>query len=83
MRRFALDDEQEELLREWQKNHDCKFRRDDGYRDGGTFGGIDTFTFIPTSVEMVTLVKCACGAELDLSPEHIFFEKLKRKDNSK
>lgn len=78
MRRFTLNDEQEELLRDWQNNHDCKYRRENGYRDAGTFGGADTFTFIPTSIEMVTLVKCACGAEIDLSPEHIFFEKLKK-----
>ena len=37
-----------------------------------------TLTFIPTSIEIVTLVQCACGAEIDLSPEHIFFEKLKK-----
>ena len=81
---FTLDDEQEILLRNWQKNHACKYRLEDGNRYTSTFGGADTFTFIPTSVEEVVIVKCACGAEIDLSPEHIFFQKLKkRKDSSK
>lgn len=79
---FKLDDEQENLLRDWQENHDCKYRLKNGYRHTGSFGGADTFTFIPTTVEEVVIVKCACGAEIDLSPEHIFFQKLneKRKD---
>ena len=82
---FKLDDEQENLLRDWQENHDCKYRLKNGYRHTGSFGGADTFTFIPTTVEEVVIVKCACGAEIDLSPEHIFFQKLneKRKDSSK
>ena len=81
---FTLDDEQESLLRDWQKNHACKYRLEDGNRYTGTFGGADTFAFIPTSVEEVVIVKCTCGAEIDLSPEHIFFQKLKkRKDSSK
>ena len=56
---FTLDDEQEGLLRDWQKNHACKYRLKDGNRYTGTFGGADTFTFIPTSVEEVVIVKCA------------------------
>ena len=82
---FELDNGQENLLRDWQENHDCKYRLENGYRNTGSFGGADTFTFIPTTVEEVVIVKCACGAEIDLSPEHIFFQKLneKRKDSSK
>ena len=82
---FKLDDEQENLLRDWQENHDCKYRLKNGYRHTGSFGGADTFMFIPTTVEEVAIVNCACGAEIDLSPEHIFFQKLneKRKDSSK
>ena len=44
---FKLDDEQENLLRDWQENHDCKYRLKNGYRHTGSFGGADTFTFIP------------------------------------
>ena len=29
---FTLDDEQESLLRDWQKNHACKYRVEDGNR---------------------------------------------------
>ena len=47
---FKLDDEQENLLRDWQENHDCKYRLKNGYRHTGSFGGADTFTFIPTSI---------------------------------
>ena len=43
---FKLDDEQENLLRDWQENHDCKYRLKNGYRHTGSFGGADTFMFI-------------------------------------
>lgn len=36
---FTLDDEQESLLHDWQKNHACKYRLEDGNRYTGTFGG--------------------------------------------
>ena len=81
---FELDNEQENLLRDWQENHDCKYRLENEYRNTGSFSGADTFTFIPTTVEEIVIVKCACGAKIDLSPEHIFFQKLKnKKDSSK
>ena len=76
---FKLDDEQERMLRDWQENHDCKYRLENGYRNTGSFGGADTFMFIPTTVEEVVIVKCDCGAKIDLSPEHIFFQKLKNR----
>ena len=30
---FKLDDEQERLLRDWQENHECKYRLENGYRN--------------------------------------------------
>lgn len=76
---FTLNDEQERLLREWQAGHECKYRSSDGRRNVGTFGGTDTFTFIPTTVEEVVMVECACGEKIDLSLEHIFFQKLRQR----
>lgn len=69
MIRFILDDEQEKKVRDWQKNHECKYRMPDGARRGGAFGDIETYCFVPTSIGIVTVVKCACGAEIDVTGE--------------
>lgn len=73
---FTLDDKQEKLLREWQTGHDCQYRVPGGMRNVGSFGGADTFMFIPTNVEEIVIVKCACGAEIDLSPELLFHREM-------
>ena len=67
MIQFTLDDEQEQKVRDWQKNHICKFRQPDGNRRGGSFGDIETYSFVPTSLGVVSVVKCACGSEIDVT----------------
>lgn len=62
--------EREHELKAWQQNHPCKFRRADfgGARYAGSFGGADTFCFTPLSIgSAIVKVRCACGAELDLT----------------
>ena len=68
---FQLTDEQVKKLRKWQDTHKCKFRVKGGtLRYVGSFGGEDTFCFTPTSIGgMFTVVRCACGAEVDLTED--------------
>ena len=65
---FTLDDAQEARIKEWQRTHECRFRDPrTGQRCGGTFGDIETYYFVPTSVGIVEGVKCACGSSIDVS----------------
>lgn len=59
MIQFALDDTQEQKIRDWQKNHVCPFRMPDGQRKGGSLGDIETYSFVPTTVGVIAVVKCA------------------------
>ena len=69
MKRFVLDDEQEKKVRDWQNSHKCAFRQADGSRRGGSFGDLETYCFVPTSIGTIVVVKCACGAEIDVTGE--------------
>lgn len=69
MKQFILDDEQEKKVSDWQKNHKCPFRMEDGCRRGGSFGDIETYSFTPTSIGIVVTVKCACGSKIDVTGE--------------
>lgn len=69
MIRFILDDEQEQKVRDWQRNHECPFRMKDGSRRGGSFGDIETYSFTPTSIGIVATARCACGSEIDVTGE--------------
>jgi len=68
---FGLRSSEVEKLVEWAEAHDptCKFH-DDGtlvFPPGGAIGGRITYAFTPTSLGVVTIVKCACGEKLDLT----------------
>jgi len=65
---FMVDDVQEERIKYWQDNHECPFREaNTGKRRRGTAGDIDSFTFVPTALGTVTVVRCGCGAEIDVT----------------
>ena len=68
MRTFTITDEQEAMIKEWQANHECKFRDARfGGRYVGAVGGADTYQFTPTGIGTVKSVKCACGARFDFT----------------
>lgn len=69
---FKIDDEQEQKLNEWHRSHNCEYRESDGrYRISSqlsSFGELETFQFVPTSIgAVVTTCKCACGETIDLT----------------
>jgi len=61
---FSLDATQKEKLAVWIKEHDktCPYAVKQG-----AIGGRLTWTFTPTSLGLVSRVKCACKEEVDLS----------------
>lgn len=66
-RGFPISEEEQEKIREWQKEHD---REVHGATDiegcltkAGAIGGDYTYEFIPTSIGTFGLVKCTCGAK--------------------
>lgn len=63
---FALDDIQFIKLVKWEREHDktCKFANP---MKQGACGGRLTYSFTPTSLGVVTKIKCACGEEVDVS----------------
>ena len=68
MRTFTITDDQEARIKDWQENHECKFRNKEwGGRYVGAIGGADTYRFTPTSIGVIKSVECACGARLDFS----------------
>lgn len=65
---FEISDNQEKKLNEWRENHTCAIRKQGGFRYAGTFGEVDTFRFVPTSLgDVITTVTCACGEKIDLT----------------
>jgi len=59
--KFELTDEQTDAYILWQKNHECTLKQH------GAIGGAITFEFTPTGLGIVESVKCACGAEKNLT----------------
>lgn len=57
--KFELDNDQITKLKNW--NHDCKLFYE------GAIGGSLTYQFTDTNLGRITVVKCACGAEIDLT----------------
>lgn len=63
-KQFHLSTEETLEYLNWKDNHDCPFA--DPMKQGA-IGGRMTFSFTPTSLGLIAKVKCACGAELDLT----------------
>ena len=67
MLEFGFTAEEEDLIRNWQKNHDCRYRTEGGGRYVDFVGSTDTYSFTPCTIGCIRVVRCACGAKLDLS----------------
>jgi len=68
MKMFELTDAQWIQASEFSRNHKCPIELDEfGYKKMGAIGGGLTFCFTPTGLGNIEVVKCACGAELNLT----------------
>ena len=68
--RFCLSPVEQERFVAWDAGHyhDCKFFDDgSGSSKTGAIGGRLTFCFTVTSIGVVAVVRCACGAEADVT----------------
>ena len=70
--KFELTEEELKKYKEWADTHECKFRTQPSWahkplRYVGDIGGEDEFCFTPTGLGVITKVKCACGAEINLT----------------
>ena len=70
--RFELTEKEYQKYTEWADTHECKFRIKKEWmskpmRYVGPIGGEDTFCFTPTGLGTAVKVKCACGAEINLT----------------
>ena len=63
---FQLDKDEITRLNEWYAEHKktCRYGKPENQ---GAIGGALTFSFTQTSIGCVTEVRCACGAEEDLT----------------
>lgn len=57
MRYFVITDYQEEQLSKWIKEHECSVRG----KYHGAIGGAISYVFVPTSIDLIFNVECACG----------------------
>ncbi len=65
---FELDKEQQEKVKDFKNSHECKLSTNDfGPRYVGAIGGSTTYSFTPTGLGVITIVKCACGKEIDIT----------------
>lgn len=66
--KFELDERDSIEAAKWIKEHKCKIKRDIfGRKKVGAIGGEITYSFTPTGVGCIVIVKCHCGKQLDLS----------------
>lgn len=70
---FYMSKEQNEACAKWQNDHDKSKHMNSekskaaGHRYSGAIGGAYTWSFTPTSVGTVTMLKCSCGEGIDVS----------------
>jgi hypothetical protein len=69
MRSFTVDAGQEALISAWESEHACGLPADPilGGKQIGAIGGEISYVFAPTSLGVILVVKCACGAELNVT----------------
>ncbi len=63
---FKLDEKELTEYRKWIEEHDKTCPHADPMKQGA-IGGRLTYTFTPTSLGVITIVKCACGEEINLT----------------
>lgn len=63
---FGLYEEQRKAIRDWMTSHDL-IKHGGKTRQVGAIGGAFTYEFTPTSIGIVTTVRCSCGDTLDVS----------------
>ena len=61
---FALSEDEHKKYREWNLEHikTCPL-----FGNDGAIGGRLTFCFTPTGLGNITVVKCCCGEEINLT----------------
>lgn len=61
---FDIVGKEAETLHNWLTEHDktCSVKHNQG-----AIGGRLSYCFTPTSLGIITVVKCACGEEIDIS----------------
>lgn len=65
-RGFGLSKEEQIKFNKWIQKHNKKCKYSDSMKTGA-IGGRLTYMFTPTSLGVITKVKCACGEEIDLT----------------
>ncbi len=63
---FSLTEKENEDLQKWLKKHDKKCRFANPMMQGA-IGGKLTYMFTPTSLGVITKVRCSCGNEKCIS----------------
>ncbi len=68
MNDFKLSDTEYATYNNWMEVHNqtCKYHSNSG-KISSAIGGRITFCFTPNSLGMCTVIKCACGEEIDLT----------------
>jgi TnpA family transposase len=60
---FSLSEDQNKQASEWLTAH----RKECRIKYGGAIGGTITWEFTPTSIGLIVVIVCACGAKCDIS----------------
>lgn len=63
---FQLSEKEREVESKWLKKHNktCIFKNPDKQ---GAIGGRISYIFTPTSLGVLTKIKCACGEQIDIT----------------
>lgn len=68
MASYNLSPKEAEKAETWQTQHECMYSPGpDGLPQTGPIGGRWSFVFTPTSIGVAVEVRCACGAEEDIT----------------
>ena len=61
---FPVSKGETDAIEKWSEEHDCKTR---SVAECGAIGGRLTYCFTPTGLGIITVVKCACGGQVDVT----------------
>ena len=66
---YGFHKEQRDAIDRWVREHDAARHLPPGrtFRFAGAIGGAYTYEFTPTTIGVVTTVRCSCGDSLDVS----------------